>query len=323
MDYQALQKNLRECLSILRKIKRTSRRRYLNNTSDQLGFDEHLQKNLSKKLNDVVSQSLEHLTDKHRLNVLAELPLVRQMDYLRHKIYLRVLSRPEYKTRLRSCQKEPWTIKWIEDFVRPGDVMYDVGANVGTYSLVAAMFAKKQLQVFAFEPSFATYSSLCHNIILNDCQDSIIPLPIALSSKTGLVDLELSSLEPGKGLHVFDKSRQTGRNGNTARYKQLILTYKLDDLVNEFNLPVPNHLKVDVDGTELDVLRGAGRTISDERVRSLMIEVNEDEYGSDRELVEELQTKGFQLSSRSKREDAPGKTYKFSYCLFSRAMDAV
>ncbi len=54
------------------------------------------------------------------------------------EIWLRATSMPELRWRARSCAKEPWTVRWIQESIRKGDVLYDIGANVGTFALLAA-----------------------------------------------------------------------------------------------------------------------------------------------------------------------------------------
>jgi len=66
--------------------------------------------------------------------------IVKKLDYENRDIYLNIDSNSEYKVRLHSCKKEPETIKWIESVLNTGDVLYDVGANIGAYSLVASKF---------------------------------------------------------------------------------------------------------------------------------------------------------------------------------------
>ena len=70
---------------------------------------------------------------------------------------------------------EPWTVHWLERIVAPGDVLYDVGANIGAFSLVAANAHDQAVRVFAFEPSFVTYAALCRNVLENTCDKSHHP----------------------------------------------------------------------------------------------------------------------------------------------------
>src|SRR4051794_37732121 len=107
------------------------------------------------------------------------------MDYEHADILLR-RSAPKIDLRLRSAAKEPWTVKWIEAF-EPGDVFYDIGANVGAYSLLAAKVGGGAVPVVAFEPSAPTYHDLCVNVALNGCDEIVTPLPFALWSETTLI----------------------------------------------------------------------------------------------------------------------------------------
>ena len=61
-----------------------------------------------------------------------------RLDFPDCDIWIRASSPAEKNWRARSCAKEPWTIEWLRGAVRPGEVLYDIGANVGTFALVAA-----------------------------------------------------------------------------------------------------------------------------------------------------------------------------------------
>ena len=85
----------------------------------------------------------------------------------------------------------------MESNYQAGEVFFDIGANVGAYSLVASKFLDGDLKVYAFEPSFVTFSQLCRNIQLNALSSSIIPLQIVLAEQTGMETLNYSNLDPG------------------------------------------------------------------------------------------------------------------------------
>ena len=113
--------------------------------------------------------------------------LVGKLDYKPHDIWLNIQSRGEFVTRLTSCAKEPETVAWIEELVRPGDVMFDIGANVGAYSLVASKATQGEASIYAFEPAFTNYPQLCRNIMLNECSNSIVPLPHSIAKRNSPV----------------------------------------------------------------------------------------------------------------------------------------
>ena len=247
------------------------------------------------------------------------LTIVRRMDYAPQPILLNIESSLEYNVRLKSCAKEPETVKWIEEFVKEGDTFYDVGANVGAYSLVAAKAIRGNVKVYAFEPAFPNFAQLCHNIYLNGCGDSIVPLPIALSDKTVLDNLNYNNLMPGGALHAVGepvdfKGREFG-----PVFKQGVLSYRLDDVVRQFALDPPNHVKIDVDGIELSILQGATETLSGTSLRSILVEVEEGRE-EPTDMVEYLRDKGFTLKERHKYvygEDWKDLSQVFNY-LFVR-----
>jgi len=232
---------------------------------------------------------------KHTLN-----PRVK-LDYPRQDIFLHADSGLSVR-RARACEKEPETVGWIEASVKAGDVMYDVGANIGAYSLVASKFLRGQVDVYAFEPGFSTYDQLCRNILLNRCQDSVHPFMLALNSATGMVDFDYHSLDAGDAEHRLVDRANAAPPSTGAVYRQRLLGFRLDDLVSEFGFPQPNHMKLDVDGSELAVLQGATKAIQSESFKSILVEVRK--TGGQADQVRELLcSSGFELTSAHDRGD--------------------
>lgn len=203
---------------------------------------------------------------------LALNPIVR-LDYPRHPIFLHADSELSL-SRANACQKEPETIAWIEELFKPGEVFYDVGANVGAYSLVASKYLHGDVIIHSFEPSFSTYYELCKNIVLNKCDQNIYPHMIGLSSVSGSMVFNYHSLEIGDSLHILGEDLTVGDAPLRPVFRQNIMAFTVDDLILRFDYPIPNHIKLDVDGTELEILKGAERTLQDPRVRSLLVEVH-------------------------------------------------
>ena len=196
------------------------------------------------------------------------LPLRGKLDYERADIILRVSSDIERRVRLHSCEKEPETIAWLESSLRDGDVLYDVGANVGAYSLVAARVPGRKVRVCAFEPGAMTFESLSENIALNDLADRIIALPVALSGETGLLQFAYTSVEAGSARHPGIMPGQRGVR------REHVMAFRLDDIRAQFGLPAPTHIKIDVDGSEHLVLQGARETLRSAGLRSVMVETS-------------------------------------------------
>lgn len=201
--------------------------------------------------------------------------VIRKLDYKERDVYLNINSGIELQVRLRSCEKEPEMIGWIHDFVKEGDVLYDIGANVGAYSLIASKHLSGRVSIFAFEPGFMTFQELCRNIITNGCQESITALQIALSDETSLGTFNYNNLVPGGALHAFGDAVDCKGEAFSPVFRQRVLSFRIDDLIRQFRLPVPNHLKIDVDGIEHKILIGAGDVIRDPALKSVILELEE------------------------------------------------
>jgi len=227
--------------------------------------------NRSKTSAVLIARLAERVHAKEAGQLVEGLTHVRELDYSRHSIKL-VVSSAAIAKRLGSVEKEPFTVEWIEQSLKAGDVFFDIGANVGPYSLIAAKFTEGRAKVFAFEPAASSYSDLARNVALNDCTQSVIPVPIALWSKTGLLSMRLRSLEAGAARH-----RLGGDLSQVGPHTRSVLGVRLDDLVDRFGVPVPTHAKIDVDGYELEVLRGAERTLARPEWQSIIIELEREE----------------------------------------------
>ena len=252
------------------------------------------------------------------IEIRTRLQLTGRMDYGRAEVLLYVDSPIEYQTRLHSCAKEPEMVQWIESFGK-GQVFYDIGANVGAYSLLAAKLYGSDISVYSFEPAFPNFAQLCRNISLNMCQDVMIPLQIGLSDTTSVVDFNYSHLDPGSALHALGEPIDQLGEEFTPSIQLPVLSYRMDDLLRQFDLPVPDHIKMDVDGVELEILQGAEGLLKSPRVKDLMIE-GEDGSEVMEKIVTFLRTKGFGLQEKFKYVLA-GDTGKYAQThnfLFSR-----
>jgi FkbM family methyltransferase len=98
--------------------------------------------------------------------------------------------------------EETWTIAWMRA-LPPGAVVYDVGANIGVDALIAAERRDRAVNVVAIEPFPANFASLVKNIVLNNLQEQVIPLPFGLGRATGLARYNWASAQPGGALHSF------------------------------------------------------------------------------------------------------------------------
>ncbi len=222
---------------------------------------------------EAISRYLRRVSAKLHFRLGLPGQVIGLLDYDRHAIRLGVSSEVEYHTRLHACRKEPEMVAWIEREMEKGDVFYDIGANVGTYTLVAASYWKELVRVVAIEPSAFNFARLLSNLTLNGFERWVTPLPVALANTTGLDTFHYANLTPGGALHALGEAKDyRGRDFHPAA-SAAVLTFDLDTLVEQFKLPAPTHLKLDVDGTELIILQGAEGSLRS--VKSLLVELDE------------------------------------------------
>lgn len=217
------------------------------------------------------------------------------LDYDRSPVRISVSSAMEYHTRLHSCKKEPETIRWIEEGLSPGDVLYDIGANVGVYSLVAAAYWGEKIKIVAVEPSPVNFARLVRNLTLNRFEGKVFPLPVALAGRTGILPFHCENLTAGGSLHALGEAVNYRGEKFTPVSSIPMLSYTLDTLIEQFELPEPTHLKLDVDGTEMAILRGAQKTLRS--IKSVLVEV--DDHRADGSAIQAiLEENGLRVAGR-------------------------
>ena len=146
---------------------------------------------------------------------------------------------------------EQYETKLFEQFVIKGTTVVDIGANVGYYTLLAAKLSGNKGKVFAFEPEPDNYALLVRNIELNN-YGNVIPVKMAVTSRKGEANLFINK-EPGT--HGFLPDRE-GVVGITT-----VETISLDEYFKGREYPI-NIIKIDVEGSELEVLAGMQNVIS-------------------------------------------------------------
>ena len=176
--------------------------------------------------------------------------------------------------------KEPETIEWIKSF-STSDVFLDVGANIGIYSLYASVV--HDLKVIAVEPMVSNFFLLSLNLEKNPTAD-ILPLPIGLSRESRLTKWMPSIAVGDGGNDIYETS------SFVATGLQL---YALDDLVQAGTISAPNHIKLDVDGVECEILEGMVETLRMPTTLSVMVEVDESDLAKSERILKIMKDAGF------------------------------
>lgn len=191
--------------------------------------------------------------------------------------------------------KEADTIEWIDGF-NGTCVFWDVGANVGTYSLYAAL--RPGIKVLAFEPSAFNYYLLNKNIQTNDMEGSVASLCVAFSDSTRLGGFYMENTEFGGALNNFGEAMDWKKEAFDPSYRQGMIGLSIDDFVEKFNPPFPDYIKIDVDGIEPKIIAGARKTLSDKRLKSILIELNTADTKEYRNVIAFIEESGFKIRNK-------------------------
>ena len=192
--------------------------------------------------------------------------------------------------------KEPDTIAWIDGFAADA-VFWDIGANVGVFSLYAA--ATRRCRVLAFEPSAANFFALTKNIELNSLADRVTAYCLAVAPATELGIINLDSAAIGAAMSQFGKAGEGSRYANGQQpIVQGAAGVTLDDLVARFNPQPPTYIKVDVDGLELPILLGGSTMLRRKELRQVMVELSLTHQPERDRAVQWLHDQGFTLQSQ-------------------------
>lgn len=186
-------------------------------------------------------------------------------------------------------EKEPSTIEWIAGF-GPDEVLVDVGANVGMYTVWAAK--TRGARVYAFEPEAQNYALLNRNVVLNELGDRVKAYCLALSDVEGFSELHLSDLRAGGSCHSLGERVDFSHRPMQPAFSQGCVSARLDDLVSRGVVPEPHYVKIDVDGFEPKVIAGAAAVLRGQRLKSLLVEINQN-LPDHMELVAHLNACGY------------------------------
>ncbi|HET9959981.1 MAG TPA: FkbM family methyltransferase, partial [Polyangiaceae bacterium] len=191
--------------------------------------------------------------------------------------------------------KEPETIDWLRDNLESTSVLYDVGANIGLYSLFAAAHPTRPT-VFAFEPEPQNFARLAQNVQLNPGL-SVIPFALALGVRRRFANFHSRTQTAGA---ASPAALQAGSGASVG-----VLVESLDNVVRG-GAPIrpPTHLKIDVDGDEPEILRGAAETLHSAELKHVLVELRDAHVTETRDW---LLASGFELAQhRDHGMDADG-----------------
>ena len=218
--------------------------------------------------------------------------------------------------------KEPETLEWIKNFKKKKlskIVFWDIGANVGLYTLYGCAIHQHDIEVFSFEPSVNNLKGLATNMSLNNLSNQVKIIPNPLNNENNFSHLNESSLIEGSALNSFSNNLNfQGEIFNPSlSYETLGLT--LDYLVDKNYLKLPNYIKIDVDGNEHLILEGFKKNINNDEIFEILIEINENYKFQLQQILDFMNKNNFKLTEKfktsilSNKEDNFSKTYNYLF----------
>ena len=187
-------------------------------------------------------------------------------------------------------------MSFLLHFLRPDDIFADVGANIGSYTVLASAVCKAQS--YSFEPIPQTFKYLKENIAVNKIEDLVQALPIGLGAKKETLAFTAS----------LDLNNHVTNSTNPNEVNIAVEVMPLDDVAKNVSF---NLLKIDVEGFETAVIQGAVKALENENLKAIIIELDGlgMQFGFDEnKLDQHLQNQGFK---------------KYNYDPFSRKLKAI
>jgi len=236
----------------------------------------------------MIKRAVRILKENLKKVVKKESKEYRSIDTKEGKIYFGCPS-DQAKWRVETLKtKEKMTIDWIKEFQKE-DVVWDIGANIGIYSIFSALFADR---VISFEPSFSNFNRLYKNVIKNKMSNKVSAYCIGVDKKCESSNISMSSTRAGAALHNYGRDKK-GSKG----FDQSVISLSIDFMVEKLQIEKPTHVKIDVDGFEHEVVSGAEKTLRKEVVKSAIIEIDTNSE-KHLECVKKMEELGFSVEGK-------------------------
>ncbi len=158
---------------------------------------------------------------------------------------------------------------YVSKFLKPGMVFFDLGANLGQYTLLAATCVGIDGRVHSFEPSDRMFSELEYNVNLNDLSHICILNKVAVSNTAG--QAKFSRYEPGA--EVFGSLGAQQRDNKVIIDHDIVNTITLDAYVENKKINHIDLIKVDIEGAELLAMQGAKNILAKSDAPGILIEM--------------------------------------------------
>ncbi len=216
--------------------------------------------------------------------------------------------------------KEPETINWIKNFKKgKKKIFWDIGANIGLYSIYAAR-TFKNLEIVSFEPSTSNLRILSRNISINNLENSIKIIPFALNKNKNTFNKIIESrFIEGGALNIFgEKFDYSGKKISFIDNKYTTFGTNINYLLHEKVLGIPNYIKIDVDGIEHLILQGGNNFFKNKNIKSVIVEINENFKKQYKNIIKFMSKNNFELHKKARNEEFYGPEHSgtFNYIFY-------
>ena len=237
--------------------------------------------------------------------------------YIKIQLQQRLISRKV--SRQRAYYRTEW---WFSTILHAASYFCKISS---TKILFTSLLSKRgNAQIDSVNCIFA--SSLANNEIIGvltalaECirppsqQNNILAFPVGISNQTELTKLHLSEFSSASSHHTVGESAldHGSLEKINTKYRQGIFSTTLDDLHEKWNLPLPDYIKIDVDGIEHKIIEGCNKILKNKKLSSLLIEINENRK-EDLSIIKKLKKFNFNFDKeqvdKSRRKDGPHKGY--------------
>ena len=209
-------------------------------------------------------------------------------------------------------KKEPMTQAWIKSFAAD-EIFWDVGANIGQFSLLAAA---NGVRVVAFEPLSSNSFVLQQNILANlSLQGDIVPLQIPLTDVSGVNQMYLPAHHYGYSGVSFGRDVDQHRNSLQGTRTVSMLGMAAKDVLTLLGgeRVAPQHIKVDVDGLEYEILQGMEDILRRKSTLSVLVEIEYTEPEKAEQITTLLNNAGLFDSDLEREPTIPSDEIHTSY----------
>ena len=209
--------------------------------------------------------------------------------------------------------KEPETLEWIDNFEKKENLIFwDIGANIGLYSIYNSLKNPKSTTI-AFEPSSSNLRILTRNISINNLEKNIKVISMPLTNKKNIFqEMKEGQFIEGGAMNSFGENFDFEGKEFQTNMKYNLLGTTMNYFIENSILEIPDYIKIDVDGIEHLILKGGDKFLNNLKVKSLLIEINENFKEQYEQVLDLMEKNKFRILYKKFNSDFQLEGSKFN-----------